>query len=211
MVSQRVENLSFHEALNGFRKDLSEFQLNEDFLRSVLSKTKGSQHTLFLDLVIERYEKEIELLQSQILLYDFRDPEFFFQNIPSLSYEEVRLQCDLHIGQDPVVNPETKEVATGFVVKDTVVLADQGGLEKEFLHNVPIDRVADYLELVLNSKYLTYYLSKHQIHEQRCMYAHKFVIEIHDLRILLALWTISQSLQFLLQFLKWLHWLFHIN
>ena len=63
-MSEFWEDLSFDEALDEYRKILSEFELNEDFFRAVLIKTVGRPNKLFLELVVERYENEIELLEA---------------------------------------------------------------------------------------------------------------------------------------------------
>jgi len=49
----------------------------------------------FLDLVVEKYENEIELLHSQIQSYDIRDPMEFLHNLPSPNHEEIVLPSDL--------------------------------------------------------------------------------------------------------------------
>ena len=63
-MTEFVEDISFDEALDEFRKSLSEFELNEEFFRAVLLKTAGRPNKLFLELVVERYENEIELLEA---------------------------------------------------------------------------------------------------------------------------------------------------
>lgn len=58
-----VEDLAIAWALDKFRKLLSEYELDEDFLRLVLLKVKEiQQHQIkmyFLDLIVEEHENEI--------------------------------------------------------------------------------------------------------------------------------------------------------
>ena len=70
-------HIPFDEALNECRQNLSEFELNEEFFRAVLSKIPGGRNKLFLEFVVEKYENEIELLGAQRQSYDFRNPQEF--------------------------------------------------------------------------------------------------------------------------------------
>jgi hypothetical protein len=68
--------LYLHEAINEFRDKLSEFHIDEDFLTTVFLILESSKFSpkikiCFLELVAEKYENDIELLDSQIQSYNF--------------------------------------------------------------------------------------------------------------------------------------------
>ena len=75
----------------------------------------------FLELVIEKYEREIDLLHSQIRLYDFHDPQDFLQNLPSPSHKEIVLPSDFQIQDDHVFNANSEELFAGLIVEDFAV------------------------------------------------------------------------------------------
>ena len=49
----------------------------------------------FLELVVERYESEIVVLNSQEQSYQFRDPRAFLENIPPPKKGEISLPFDV--------------------------------------------------------------------------------------------------------------------
>ena len=203
-----MEDLSFGKALDVFRESLSKFELDEEFFKLMLLKTAGGSHNLFLDLVVERYENEIEFLQSQIQSYHFRDPEAFFQNLPSPSHEEIVLPSDLQIEDNYVSKAKTEDLVVGLITKEATVSSDQEGPEEAIPHDVFIDPIADYMELLLNSSSLACFLREDQIHQQRPFYTTILIIGAHDRIVLPSSLTISEPVHLFLQLLKWLHWLF---
>ena len=208
-----VEDLSFDKALDVFRESLSEFELDEEFFRLMLLKIAGGSHNLFLDLVVERYENEIEFLQSQIQSYHFRDPEEFFQNLPSPSHEEIVLPSDLQIEDNYVYvfKAKTEDLVAGLITKEATVPSDQEGPEEAIPHDVFIDPISDYMELLLNSSSLACFLREDQIHQQRPFYTTILIIGAHDRIVLPSSLTISEPVHLFFQLLKWLHWLFHFT
>ena len=154
----------------------------------------------------ERYEKEIEFLQSQIHSYHFRDPEAFLQNLPSPSHEEMVLPSDLQIEYNYVFKAKTEGLVAGIITEDATVPSDQERPEETIPHDVFIDPIADYVELLLNSSSLACFLCEDQIHQQRPFYATILIMGAHD-RIVLPI-SFSQAVHLFLQLLKWLHWLF---
>ena len=70
------------------------------FLILKLRKFSPEAKKCFLEIVVERYETSIELLNSQIQSYNFWDPKEFLESIPSLKQEEILLPLDLHIEDD---------------------------------------------------------------------------------------------------------------
>ena len=104
-MTRFVENLLSSEVLNAFKNQLSEFQLDEDFLEVVFLILKSRKfspeaRTCFLEIVVEWYETGIELLNSQIQSYNFWDPKEFLENLPSPKQEEIVLPLDLHVEGD---------------------------------------------------------------------------------------------------------------
>jgi hypothetical protein len=205
-----VEDLSFDKALDIFRESLSKFELDEEFFKLMLLKTAGGSHNLFFDLVVERYVNEIELLQSQIQSYHFRDPEAFFQNLPSPSHEEIVLPSDLQIEDNYVYvfKAKTEDLVAGLITKEANLSSDQEGPEEAIPHDVFIDPISDYMELLLNSSSLACFLREDQIHQQRPFYTTILIIGAHDRIVLPSSLTISEPVHLFLQLLKWLHWLF---
>lgn len=205
-----MEYLSFDKALDIFRESLSKFELDEEFFKLMLLKTAGGSHNLFLDLIVERYEKEIEFLQSQIHSYHFRDPEAFLQNLPSPSHEEIVIPSDLQIEDNYVYvfKAKTKDLVAGLITKEATVSSDQEGPEEAIPHDVFIDPIADYMELLLNSSSLAHFLHEDQIHQQRPFYATILIMGAPDRIVLPSSLTTSESVHLFLPLLKWLHWLF---
>ena len=83
----------------------------------------------FLDLVVEKFEKAIELLDFHIQSYNFQDPKQFLENIPSPKQEEIILPFDLHIDENNVFEykTETVVVESGLNLEDTTdeIIHDQ--------------------------------------------------------------------------------------
>ena len=129
------EDLSFDEALDEFRERLSELELNEEFFRLVLLKTAGRTNKNFLELVVERYENEIELLESQIQSYSFCDPKEFFQNLPPPIHREIVLPPDLQTEYDLGFKAKTEGLVAGLITEDAAVPSDQEG--QEFCRTLP--------------------------------------------------------------------------
>ena len=102
-----VANLFSYEVLNGFRNQLAEFQFDESFLTTVFhifktKKIRFEAKARFLELVIEKFENGIELLDSQIQSYNFQDPKEFLENIPSSKQEEIVLPVNWQFDDDYV-------------------------------------------------------------------------------------------------------------
>ena len=55
---------------------------------------------MFLDLVIERYESKLELLNSPEISYEFRDPREFLESLPPPKNEEIPLLFDVQEEDD---------------------------------------------------------------------------------------------------------------
>ena len=168
MTSFVVDLLS-RKDLNSFRNQLSEFQLNGDFLEAVFlilesRKFCPEAKKCFLEVVFERYENGIELLNSQIQSYTFRDPKEFFENIPSPKQEEIVLPFDLHIADDYSFEYKIEDVVSRFNTEDKIDQLVIEGLEANIIHHAFIDPIADYIEDLFSSNFQTCTLYKDQIH-----------------------------------------------
>ena len=119
------EDLPFDEALDECREMLSEFELNEEFFRAVLSKIPGGQNKLFLELVVGKYENEIELLEAHIQSYNFRDPREFYQNLPPPVHREIVLSPELQFEYDLVFKAKTEGAAARLTTEDATTPSDQ--------------------------------------------------------------------------------------
>ena len=91
----------------------------------MLLKTAGRPNKLFLELVVERYENEIELLESQIKSYSFRDPKEFYQNLPPPVHREIVLSPELQIEYDLGFKAKIEGVAARLITEDAAVPSDQ--------------------------------------------------------------------------------------
>jgi hypothetical protein len=107
------------EAIEELRGKLAELHIDEDFLTIVFrilesSKFPSKSKICFLELVVEKFENDIELLDSQIQSYNFLDPKEFLENLPSPKQEEIVLPVDLQIDDDYVFKYKAEVVDAGF-------------------------------------------------------------------------------------------------
>ena len=65
-------------------------------------------------MVVEKFENDIELLDSQIQSYNFLDLKEFLENLPSPKQEEIVLPVDLQIDDDYVFKYKAEVVDAGF-------------------------------------------------------------------------------------------------
>ena len=61
-------------------------------------------------LVVEIFEKGIELLDFYIQSYNFQGPKKFFENIPSSKHEEIVLLFDMQVDENYFFKYKTKIV-----------------------------------------------------------------------------------------------------
>lgn len=149
-MTRFVAELLSSNVLNAFKNQLSKFQFDEDFLEVVFPilksrKFRPDARTCFLDIVIERYEIGIELLNSKIQSYNFWDPKEFWGSLPSPKQEEIVLPLELHIEDDCAFKYQAEDVVSRFNTKDRTDQIVMEGLEEKFLHHAFIDPVADYM------------------------------------------------------------------
>jgi len=88
---------------------------------------------------------------------------------------------------------------------------DQKGPEETIPHDAFVDPIADYMELLLNSKSLTCCLYEDQVYQQWPFYVTILIMGAHDRIMPPISLVISQAVHFFLHLLKWLHWMFHFT
>lgn len=91
------------EVLKEVRDQLVDIEIDEVFFITVLQclrspKFPPKAKTDFFELVVEKFEKEIQYLNDQIQSYEFRDPKKFLETLPPSKQETVYLPVDTCIG-----------------------------------------------------------------------------------------------------------------
>jgi len=82
-----VANPALSEAVEDVRNLLADYEINEEFVRVLLQCLKSPKFPLetktrFCELIVEKFEKEIQCLDEQIQSYDFQDPKKFLEILP---------------------------------------------------------------------------------------------------------------------------------
>jgi hypothetical protein len=193
------------EAIEEFRGKLAEFHIDEDFLTTVFrilesSKFSPKSKICFLELVIEKFENDIELLDSQIQSYNFLDLKEFLENLPSPKQEEIVLPVDLQIDDDYVFKYKAEVVDAGFNFEDAIdqlVIEDLG---TNIMHHALIDPIEDYMEVHVSLSFQTCILYNDQICHQLPVHISVSIFIKHD-----------EETQSWDQLLGWLHWHFFIT
>jgi hypothetical protein len=193
------------EDLKEFRNKLAEFHIDEDFLTIVFrilesSKFSPKSKICFLELVVEKFENDIELLDSQIQSYNFRDLKEFLENLPSPKQEEIVLPIDWQIDDDYVFQYKAEVVDAGFNFEDAIdqlVIEDLG---TNIMHHALIDPIADYMEVHVSLSFQTCILYNNQICHQLPVHISVSIFIKHD-----------EETQSWDQLLGWLHWHFFIT
>ena len=95
-------NPALCEAVKEVRDQLADFEINEEFFSAVLQCLRSLKFPLeaktgFCELVVERFEKEIQCLNDQIQSYDFRDPRMFLETLPPSKQQTIELPTDVCI------------------------------------------------------------------------------------------------------------------
>ena len=192
------------------RNHLSEFHLDEDFLEVVFLILKSRKFspeakTCFLDIVVERYETGIELLNSQIQSYNFICPKEFLENIPPPKKEEILLPLHLHIEDDCTFKYQTKDEVSRFNIEDKTNQLVIEGLEINIIHRSFIGIITDYMEDIFSPNFQTCTLYKDQTHQMFPLHTINLVMRTHNQFILLNFLTNNQVVHLFLLLLDWLH------
>ena len=124
---------------------------------------------MFLDLVIDRYEAELELLNSQEISYEFRDPRAFVESLPPPKREEIPLLFEVEEEDDPVPQSPFEDAVENAIIEaaqDVDSLPITAGQKGESIHQVFVDPVAEYMEALICSNAPALILSTGQIHQE---------------------------------------------
>ena len=97
-----MENPTLCEVLKEVRDQLVDIEIDEVFFIVVLQffrspKFPPKSKTGFFELVVEKFEKEIQYLNDQIQSYEFRDPKKFLETLPPSKQETIELPVDICI------------------------------------------------------------------------------------------------------------------
>jgi len=204
-----------HKIFEEFRNELAETPLDEEFLTILfqclkLNRCPPESKIYVLELVVERFEREFELLDSQTQPYDFQSIDKFLENLPSPRRDEIVSSFDLQIDEECVVENKTRtvglasefnfeDVTDNETVHDEMVIE---GLRNPAGSHVLIDHIADYMEF--------YFSSQPCFSLQMLLHITELVSWVKGPATILIMLTSSQEVHSFQQLLDWLHWLFHI-
>ena len=99
----------FHYIISSDLAELECEDLPKVILLSSKFNAKPELKKIFLELVVERYETEIEMLNSQDQSYQFRDPIAFLESIPPPQQEEISLLIDVQEKYDGTFMDYTRD------------------------------------------------------------------------------------------------------
>ena len=97
-----VANPALCEVLKEVRDQLVDIEIDEVFFIVVLQclrslKFPPEAKTGFFELVVEKFENQIQYLNDQIQSYEFRDPKKFMETLPPSKQETIELPVDVCI------------------------------------------------------------------------------------------------------------------
>jgi len=101
-MTRYVANPMFSKVLKEVRDQLVDSEIDEVFFITVLQclkyfKFHPKAKTSFFELVVEKFEKEIQYLNYQIQSYEFRDPKKFLETLPPSKQETIEVPVDVCI------------------------------------------------------------------------------------------------------------------
>ena len=162
----------------------------------------------FVDLVVERYENEIEMLNSQEQSYQFRDPRAFLESLPPPKKEEIPLPFDVQKEGDRAFKSHIEDAVEDAIIKvsqDADSLPVMAGLKEESLHHMFFDPVVEYMEALISPNAPALILRKGQIHQEWSPLMVTSVLKDHQKNTLWLSFTGSQCSYPFLLLLNWLH------
>ena len=190
-----------HEVLKKYKNELAEIPFDEEFSTIVfrclkLSICPPEYKTCFLELIVENFKREIELLDSQTQSYDFHSIEDFLENLPSPRKDEIVSPFDPQNDEEWVVKNKTrieglvlgfnfKDITDDEIIHDEMVtegLSDQAGI------HVLIDPIADYMEF-----YFSFSIQP-CFHLQMLLHITELISWVKGQAIILIMLTSSQAI-----------------
>ena len=113
MAGQKEESLH-----HTFCDPMAEYKV-EDLPGVIPLSSKGEPllREIFLELVVERCGAEIELLSSQEISYEFRDPRAFLESLPPPKRENIPLLFEIQEEEDPVFMSHTEDAVEDAIIE----------------------------------------------------------------------------------------------
>ena len=136
----------------------------EDLPWAILLPSLSSKPVLkkmFLELVVEKYEAEVE--------FQFRDPKAFLESLPPPKKEEIPLPFEIQEEGDWTFKSHIEDAVKDAIIKvaqDEDNLPVMAGLKEESLHHMFFDPVAEYMEALISPNAPALILRKGQIHQE---------------------------------------------
>ena len=168
---------------------------------------------IFLELVVERYEAEIELLNSQEISYEFRDPRAFLESLPPPKREEIQLLFDVQ-EEEWAFKSHTEDAVEEAIIEvaqDIDSLPIMAGQRKGCVQHAFVDPVAEYMEALICLNAPALILSMGQIHQEWSLLMVTTVLKDHTQSTLWLSLTGSKCSYPFSLLLDWLYWLYHIT
>jgi hypothetical protein len=105
-MTRYVDNPICYEAVEDFRDKIADFEFDEVSLAVVIQrcKSKNAPHKnkmCALELVAEKLERDIELLNTQIQSYSFQHPKQFYEKLKSPKPKDIVSSFDFLIDEYP--------------------------------------------------------------------------------------------------------------
>ena len=174
------------EVVKEVRDQLVGFEIDEAFFIVMLQCLKSPKFppeakTGFCELLVERFEEEIQYLNDQIQSYEFRDPKKFLETLLPSKQEIIELPVDVCIDN----------------VQLEVCIAELGQQTESGFY----DPIATYMEMFFSLNDRSNYFLHNQTH-----YVHAWLPAITSV----SWWKHSQATSFS-HLLEWLIWHYNIT
>jgi hypothetical protein len=191
MTGYEVNPIS-RAAIEKFRNELAEFHIDEDFLKIVfrildLSKLSPKGKICFLELVIEKFEKDIEILNTQIQSYSFQHPKQFYENLTPPKPKDIVSSFDFLIDESFVCKhkAQIEQLQSWSNIEDSNGKFIHVEMLKEYPENQQIDHifidpVANYMELFFRITVQTCFFCKDHSHHQLPVHISALIFVKHD-------------------------------
>jgi hypothetical protein len=207
-----VENPMYCEAIKDFRDELAYFQIDEVLLTTMFHCWKSNffshESKIFvLELLAEKLERDIELLNTHIQSYSFQPPKQFYEKLTSPKPKDIVSSFDFLIEEYVVCKHKSEieqlqswsdiEHTSGKLIHDKML---NEYLENQQIDHIFIDLVANYMELLFSITVQTCFFCKDRSHHQLPVHISALIFVKHD-----------EEAQSWDQLLGWLHWHFFIT
>ena len=108
-----------NEGVSEFIKRFNKLYLDllEAFFSSSKFNTQPELKKVFLEVLVERYEAEIEILNTQEWSYHFRDPRAFLESLPPPKKEEIPLPFEVQEENYRAFKSHIKDTVEDAIIK----------------------------------------------------------------------------------------------